>query len=170
MIKCPSCGKSHPENTLFCDDCGAYLLAEGRKRTDPLGIEDVAWMEADFGVVTPLESSTTKPLTVRISVLDSGRQIELPLDKEISIGRLDAATATFPDVDLIPDGGMEKGVSRRHAKITRKGSELFIEDLDSVNGTFLNGKRLTPYLPHALKSEDEIRLGKLVLRVSLGQR
>ena len=167
MIKCPSCGKSHPENTLFCDECGAYLLVEGRKRTDPLGIEDVAWMEADFGVITPLESAATKPLTIRVSILDSGRQIELPLDKEISIGRLDAATATFPDVDLIADGGMERGVSRRHAKITRKGSELFLEDLDSVNGTFLNGKRLTPYLPHALKDEDEIRLGKLVMRIYL---
>jgi hypothetical protein len=165
MIKCPSCGKRHPENTLFCDECGAYLLAEGRKRTDPLAVEDVAWMETDFGVSGSFDDQSAQPLIIRVSVLESGRQIEFPLSKEISIGRLDATTATFPDVDLTTDGALEKGVSRRHAKITRKGAELYLEDLGSVNGTFLNGKRLTPYLPHVLNHRDEIRLGKISMRI-----
>jgi pSer/pThr/pTyr-binding forkhead associated (FHA) protein len=102
-----------------------------------------------------------------VAILGSGRQIEFPLSKEISLGRLDATTATFPDIDLTTDGALEKGVSRRHAKITRKGSELYLEDLGSVNGTFLNGKRLTPYLPHVLSDRDEIRLGKISMRIHL---
>ena len=59
----------------------------------------------------------------------------------------------------------QKGISRRHAKINRKGSELFLKDLGSVNGTLLSGRRLTPYLPHALSDKGEIRMGKLLMRV-----
>jgi hypothetical protein len=167
MIKCASCGKRHPENTLFCDECGAYLMAEGRKRTDPLAVEDVDWMETEFGATGGLESHEVDPLTVRLSILDTGRQIEFTLNKEVSIGRLDPATATFPDIDLTNDEALEKGVSRRHAKITRKGAELYLEDLGSVNGTLLNGKRLTPYLPHALNDKDEIRIGRLLMRIHM---
>jgi pSer/pThr/pTyr-binding forkhead associated (FHA) protein len=165
MIRCPSCSKRHPENTLFCDECGAYLLSEGHKRTDPLLVEDVDWMEASFEATGPLESQGTQPIVVRLAIGESGRQVEFPLTKEVSIGRLDATTATYPDIDLTNDGGLEKGVSRRHAKIARKGSELFLEDLGSVNGTLLNGKRLTPYLPHALRNSDEIRVGRILVRV-----
>jgi pSer/pThr/pTyr-binding forkhead associated (FHA) protein len=102
-----------------------------------------------------------------VAIQDSGRQVEFSLTKEVSIGRLDATTATYPDIDLTTDGGLEKGVSRRHAKITRKGPELYLEDLGSVNGTLLNGKRLTPYLPHVLKDRDEVRIGKLLMHVYL---
>ena len=108
MVRCPSCGKQHPENTLFCGECGAYLLAEGRKRTDPLAIEDVGNL-----VAVP----TARSLTVRLCVQETGREVEFGLTKEVSIGRLDPATATFPDIDLTTDGAMKKGVSRRHAKL-----------------------------------------------------
>jgi pSer/pThr/pTyr-binding forkhead associated (FHA) protein len=56
-------------------------------------------------------------------------------------------------------------VSRRHAKIHQKGTRFFIEDVGSANGTFLNGKRLTPYLPHPLQEGDELQLGKLQMAV-----
>jgi len=167
MVKCPSCGKRHPENTLFCDECGAYLLTEGRKRTDPLAAEEVDWMETEMSTTGLLDNPDAEPLTVRLSIPDSGRQVEFTLTKEISLGRLDPATATFPDIDLTTDGALEKGVSRRHAKITRKGTDLFLEDLGSVNGTLLNGKRLTPYLPHVLADKDEIRVGRLLMRIHL---
>jgi pSer/pThr/pTyr-binding forkhead associated (FHA) protein len=67
---------------------------------------------------------------------------------------------------LTSDGGLKKGVSRRHAKITRRGNKVFIEDLGSMNGTFLNRKKLTPYLPQVLKNGDELQLGGLILQVS----
>lgn len=167
MIKCPSCQKKHPPNTLFCDECGAYLAAEADKRTDPLAVSEVDWMEEQDIAAAPPSPSPDKSTALKLTIRDSGRLVEFPLTKEINIGRLDAASATFPDVDLTVDGGLEKGVSRRHARITRQGEELFIEDLGSVNGTFLNGKRLTPYLPHPLQSGDEIRLGTMVLRVNV---
>ena len=165
MIKCPSCGTEHPENTLFCDECGSYLLGGNQKETDPLAVAEVTWMEREEAIEAPGEGITS-PLGLRLTIPDSERDVEVSLTKEVSIGRLDPASASFPDVDLTSDGGLEKGVSRRHAKITRRGSEVFIEDLGSINGTFLNRKRLTPYFPETLKSGDELQLGKLVLRVS----
>ena len=168
VIKCPSCQKRHPANTLFCDECGAYLAGEKDKHTDPLAMGNVDWMEENQQETPGLSHlNADSPLTLKLTVRDSGRIIEFPLTKEISIGRLDAASATFPDVDLTVDGGLEKGVSRRHARITRQGTDIFIEDLGSVNGTFLNGKRITPYLPHSLQPGDEVRVGRLVLRVSI---
>jgi hypothetical protein len=169
MVKCPSCGKRYPENTLFCDECGAYLLSDERKRTDPLAQEDVDWIETDFGTTRPLVGPSPQPMTMRLYLRESGREVEFTLGKEVSIGRLDPATATFPDIDLTTDGALEKGVSRRHARITRKGAEVFVEDLGSVNGTLLNGKRLTPYLPHVLGNNDEIRVGRLFMSVYIAE-
>jgi pSer/pThr/pTyr-binding forkhead associated (FHA) protein len=62
---------------------------------------------------------------------------------------------------------MEMGVSRRHARIVRRGSQVFLEDLRSLNGTFLNAARLAPELPYPLKEGDQVQLGKLVLIVHL---
>jgi len=165
MIKCPVCQAEHPENTLFCDECGSYLQGGNQKETDPLAAAEVTWMEREE-MIEAAEEGITSPLGLKLTIPDSGRDVEMPLTKEVNIGRLDPASASFPDVDLTSDGGLERGVSRRHAKITRRGSEVFIEDLGSINGTFLNRKKLTPYLPQALKNGDELQLGKLILRVS----
>jgi len=165
MIKCPVCQAEHPENTLFCDECGSYLQEGNQKETDPLAAAEVTWMEREETLEVSGEE-VVSPVSLKLSIPDSGREVELPLTKEVNIGRLDPASASFPDIDLTSDGGLEKGVSRRHAKITRRGNEVFIEDLGSINGTFLNRKKLTPYLPQVLKSGDELQLGKLILRVS----
>ncbi|MEE9490700.1 MAG: FHA domain-containing protein [Dehalococcoidia bacterium] len=168
MIKCPVCQAKYPENTLFCEECGSYLPGGDEAETDPLAVGEITWMEKEeFGSTVEVpEEEVVSPVSLKLSILDSGRDMELSLTKEVNIGRLDPASASFPDIDLTSDGGPTKGVSRRHAKITRRGSEVFIEDLGSINGTFLNRKKLTPYFPQALKSGDELRLGKLTLRVS----
>lgn len=168
MIKCPSCQKSHPENTLFCDECGAYLVVEGDKQTDPLMMESSTWVDREAAMAGASSSRDKHLVTLSILIVDLNRRLEFPLSKELSIGRLDAASATFPDVDLTSYGGLEKGISRRHAKITRLDNEIYIEDLGSVNNTFLNGQRLTPYLQYPLNSGDEIKLGKLALCIRFG--
>jgi hypothetical protein len=164
MIKCPVCQAQHPENTLFCEECGSYLVEDNQKKTDPVAVGEVTWMDRER-TLELAEEEAVSPLSLKLSIPDSGRDVDLPLTKEVTIGRLDPASDCFPEVDLTSDGGLKKGVSRRHAKITRCGNELFIEDLGSMNGTFLNRKKLTPYLPQVLKNGDELQLGKLILRV-----
>jgi hypothetical protein len=165
MIKCPVCQAEHPEKTLFCDKCGSYLLEDRQKTTDPIFVGEVAWMEREEPPEAPEEEGVSLA-SLRLSILGSGRDVDLPLTKEVIIGRLDPTSDCFPEIDLTSDGGLKKGVSRRHAKITRRGNKVFIEDLGSMNGTFLNRKKLTPYLPQVLKNGDELQLGGLILQVS----
>ncbi len=54
-------------------------------------------------------------------------------------------------------------VSRMHARVTRDKEGIYLEDLNSTNGTFKNGLRLQPYEKRRLDKEDEIRLGKVIL-------
>jgi pSer/pThr/pTyr-binding forkhead associated (FHA) protein len=105
-------------------------------------------------------------VSLKLSIPDSGRELELPLTKEVNIGRLDPASNCFPEIDLACQDGLKKGVSRWHAKIIRCRNEVLIEDCGSINGTFLNSKRLAPYFPQALKSGDKLQLGRLILQVS----
>jgi pSer/pThr/pTyr-binding forkhead associated (FHA) protein len=104
---------------------------------------------------------------LRIKVLSSDRQIQLPSGEDVRVGRLDAAHGIFPDIDLTPDGGLEGGVSRRHCKIYEEDGDYFVEDLGSANGTFLDGERLTPYLPHVLEDGDKLQLGRVELEVAI---
>jgi pSer/pThr/pTyr-binding forkhead associated (FHA) protein len=124
-------------------------------RADPWTSEPVA--QAVEEAVAPLH----------VKILPSGRQIQLPSKAEVDIGRLDVAHDILPDVDLTTDGGREGGVSRRHCKIHQRHSNYLVEDVGSANGTFLNGSRLTPYLPHVLKDGDRLQVGRIELQVIL---
>jgi pSer/pThr/pTyr-binding forkhead associated (FHA) protein len=113
----------------------------------------------------PKKTAAQREAVLRIKVLSTDRQVQLPSGEHVHIGRLDAAHGIFPDIDLSLDGGLEGGVSRRHCKIWREGGEYCVEDLGSANGTFLNGERLTPYLPHSLGDGDDLQLGQVRLGV-----
>ncbi|MDI6807613.1 MAG: FHA domain-containing protein [Candidatus Eisenbacteria bacterium] len=60
----------------------------------------------------------------------------------------------------------EEAVSKKHAKITFADGKFYLEDLESSNGTFVNGERLAGRA--ALKDGDVIRLGSVILRFELG--
>jgi pSer/pThr/pTyr-binding forkhead associated (FHA) protein len=92
---------------------------------------------------------------------DANESFKLPpiTSEGYIIGRADAQSAFPPDIDLAPYNGRDRGVSRRHAALTIYGNELHIVDLDSVNGTFVNSKRLVADAPYALRSGDRILLG-----------
>lgn len=70
-----------------------------------------------------------------------------------------------PDLDLTFWGAFHKGVSRLHAKIVREGSALKLVDLNSANGTFINGDQVMPDQPAVICDGDEITFGRLVVRV-----
>lgn len=170
MIECPSCGRKHRPGTLFCSECGVYLPTGGPLRTEPLPEEELPISRANPWASEPAEGAVEVPLIpLRIQVVSTGRQIQLPSTTEVHVGRLDAAHGIFPDLDLTPDGGLEAGVSRRHCKIHQRGSAYLVEDVGSANGTFLGGQRLTPYLPHVLKDGDELQLGRIELEVVIRQ-
>ena len=56
----------------------------------------------------------------------------------------------------------------RHAQITRRDDRYFIEDLNSVNYTFVNKHKIAVGNPFPLQDGDEIRLGRVLLRFKVG--
>ncbi|MFQ5613556.1 MAG: FHA domain-containing protein [Anaerolineae bacterium] len=100
-----------------------------------------------------------RALAIRLKIGES-REVELPLDKDIHIGRADPTEDVFPEIVLIDDS-----ISRRHARILKRDGAIALEDLCSVNGTFLNGERLNPYLPKTLRDGDTVQLGTLLIGV-----
>lgn len=169
MIECPSCGRKHRPGTLFCSECGVYLPTGGRPGTEPIPGRDLpagqarAWGDdSDVG-----DESRQVGRTLQMTVASSGREMQLPPGEDIHLGRLDAAQDIFPDIDLTGDGGLKGGVSRRHCRVFEEDGDYYVEDLGSANGTFLNGERLTPYLPHLLREGDRLQLGRVELKVSV---
>ncbi len=93
--------------------------------------------------------------------------LEATGDEGCVIGRSDSKSSYTPDIDLAGCGALEKGVSRRHAVLVHFRDTVHLLDLDSSNGTFLNGERLKPNAPYALNYGDHIRLGTLNILLAL---
>lgn len=63
------------------------------------------------------------------------------------------------EVDLVLK---DASVSRVHARITNEDGSVYLEDLNSTNGTFQNGLRMQPYEKKKLEEGDEVKFGKVV--------
>jgi pSer/pThr/pTyr-binding forkhead associated (FHA) protein len=112
--------------------------------------------------------SEGEPATDRLSprwltVIDSGRHIALPADKELVLGRFDPNFGIPPDVDLAYEDRGAHTVSRQHARIVGTAGHHVIEDLGSQHGLFVNGLQLRPGPPHQLRLGDRIELGNIQL-------
>lgn len=168
MIECPSCGKTYRLGTLFCTECGTYLPTGKNLRTEPFPMDETPAPRAVAWDREKPETADIAPHPVRIHVLETGREMVLPALPELLLGRLDPRHGIFPHADLTPDRALDLGVSRRHARILQQRGKAYLEDLGSANGTFLNGERLTPYVLYPLPHQAEVQLGRLRLRITIG--
>jgi CRP-like cAMP-binding protein len=97
----------------------------------------------------------------------SGMEFPLAVGSETSIGRRDPVTGIYPDVDLTPIDN-QRSVSRRHAKIYRRGMKFFFgEEIGTMNSTFVNGQRLETGVPAEIRAGDEVRCGVVALRFEI---
>ncbi len=81
------------------------------------------------------------------------------------IGRVDPHTNVQVDLDMTPYGAAELGMSRQHAILLPSSEGLWIVDLDSTNGTWINGLFLQPGMKYRLRSGDRIEFGSLTVQV-----
>jgi serine/threonine-protein kinase len=153
--------------TVFCGFCGGRIAAED-------------YFCAHCGAQQPLAGAGSTPLgagrvTAKL-VLAGTTELEFPafvLQKDSSlVGRSDPQSNNFPEIDLTRFDPQTK-VSRRHARIWRKGEMFLIEDLGSVNGTVLFSRgndtiRLAPHQPRVLENGDRLRLGETMLNFVVG--
>ena len=61
------------------------------------------------------------------------------------------------EVDFVLE---ERSASRLHARILEENGSVYLEYLNSTNGTFKNGLRMKPYEKRRLEKDDELRFGK----------
>ncbi len=113
-------------------------------------------------VASPVQAgSTAGPQLAPYIALSNGVEFPIGDKNEILIGREDPISDIFPDIDLTNFGGEEGGVSRRHARVIRDGDTYLLEDLNSTNYTKLNGVKLIPKIPQAIRDGDHLSFGKV---------
>ena len=95
------------------------------------------------------------PLRLRVLEPAEARGRNYELGDELTVGRASGCQIALPD---------DTYASQLHARIFRRDGEVFIEDLGSTNGTFLNRKKVSA--PVALRKGDRLQIGKTVLEVA----
>jgi hypothetical protein len=161
-------GHENVDGAFFCDHCGAVLedaAVPGARICAVCGQPNApeAAECANCGAALA-DSAAISRATVRLVIPATGASFDLSDLQEAVIGRADPTCDVFPDIDLAPHGGEKDGVSRQHARFRRERDRFTIEDMQSINFTFLNKQRLEANAPTPLKSGDELRLGRIVLR------
>lgn len=193
QVVCPVCGTQAIAGEAYCDNCGASLLTPagstaaypstppfaGPPAPAPATPPPFAGPPAPAppfaglpGATPPYGSPAPTPApagthSARLVVTSSRAELPLPTRDDIILGREDSQSNSYPDVDFNPHGGLEQGVSRRHARITQRGGQFFLEDLNSVNGTLLNQRRIPANSPLPLRSGDHVMLGRLGMTFEL---
>jgi pSer/pThr/pTyr-binding forkhead associated (FHA) protein len=110
----------------------------------------------------PADDQGTPPWRLLLQIGSENRTtLGVSVSDEMLVGREDSRWSRRPEVDLAPFDGMTNGVSREHARILYDDATLYIEDLDSTNGTRINGFQLKPHLRYRLRDGDELEFGRL---------
>jgi hypothetical protein len=144
-VYCPECGFQNPETANYCSRCGALLVREelGQETTQSFTAD-----EANSEATEILEDLGVRgtALVVRSGGGRSGETFH-PTGQRTLIGR-------SPDCDIFLD---DVTVSRRHAVLVQNQGRFSIEDFGSLNGTFVNRKRVDT---GELTDGDEVQIGK----------
>ncbi len=165
-IACARCNSLLEPGASFCPSCGLSL-----SRAAPIGSACPHCAAINLLGAEYCETcGAALPQCLHLIVTNTG--LRLPLfggeQTVIVMGRSDALSGVTPDLDLEPYVGELAGLSRRHARLTLRDGQCWIEDLNSVNWTYLNNQRLSPEQPTPLKNGDLLRLGNVLLTFRTG--
>jgi hypothetical protein len=165
MIECPNCQHENLDGSVFCSECGMQLSG-----LPPIVTKNIP---ADSEPLLPADRKKTASYAkdmdawASLHLIDSGQILPLGDRTEFTLGRVSDAQPIMPDIDLTPYQAYASGVSRLHAVLKREGKRVFVMDLGSSNGTYLNGKRLQPNVDQTLNHGDMLALGKLKIQILL---
>jgi CheY-like chemotaxis protein len=134
------------------------------KHTNYLGDKRFEKPKMQPRMTGPLD--TIIPWVIEFRVVGTPNIIKIRVADEMLMGRPDPKNAIAPEIDLIPYGGHNLGVSRRHALIRTVNNRITIEDLGSANGTFINEHALESGKEYRIRDRDIIRLGHMRLQVN----
>lgn len=118
----------------------------------------------DDAAPLPVEDRRVYPLRLNLTILDTNQVVSVQLSDCLLVGRDSDAQA---DIDFARFDGARFGISRLHAAFLYDGRGLAIEDLNSRNGTRINGYRIEGGKPYPIRNGDELELGFLRVLVHL---
>jgi pSer/pThr/pTyr-binding forkhead associated (FHA) protein len=149
-VHCPECGFVNPEGANYCQKCGAYLGGpkDGDEPTTMTYRVDETGEMQPIDIDEVLEESGAA-LVIRAGGGRAGESFTITEDR-VSIGRSPDAGVFLDDVT----------VSRNHALLVRRRDGFYVDDLGSLNGTYVNRRRIES---HLLADGDEIQVGKYKL-------
>ena len=153
---CPECGFVNPAGANYCQKCGAFLGGEAHDAEEGAsepGETTIAYQLDEAGDLHPVDLEQVVAeggtLIIRSGGGRAGETFELHGD-QTRIGR-------SPDADVFLD---DVTVSRHHALLVRRRDGVYIDDLGSLNGTYINRRRIES---HKLAHGDELQIGKYKL-------
>ena len=147
-MHCPECGFVNTEGANYCQKCGAFL-SDVQQETDDT---TAAWQLDETGDMRPLDPEAVPQegtLVIRAGGGRAGETFQVA-GGQMRIGR-------SPDAEVFLD---DVTVSRNHALLVRRRDGLYIDDLGSLNGTYVNRRRIES---HKLTDGDELQIGKYKL-------
>ena len=149
-VHCPECGFVNAEGANYCQKCGAFLSrSEGGDEPTTM-----TYRVDETGEYQPVDideevAAAGAALVIRSGGGRAGESFTID-EERMSIGRTPDAAVFLDDVT----------VSRNHALLVRRQDGYYIDDLGSLNGTYVNRRRIES---HRLTDGDEIQIGKYKL-------
>lgn len=164
MIICSNCKHANMDGALFCAECGSQLAGKDLI-TQTITTQKFDSTNEHKPRNDMYQAFDGSDAWGSLHLLDTGQVLPLSTRNEFTMGRISEGQPIMPDIDLSPYQAYAAGVSRLHAVIKRDGNRIIFLDLGSANGTYINGKRLTPNAEQVLNHGDIIALGKLKLQI-----
>jgi hypothetical protein len=148
-LHCPECGFINSPGANFCQKCGAHLTVDEEHGDQTT----ITYQVGETGELKPVDlervSAEGGALVIRSGGGRAGESFAIEGERT-TIGRSPDANVFLDDVT----------VSRNHALLVRRRDGLYIDDLGSLNGTYVNRRRIES---HKLEHGDELQVGKYKL-------
>ncbi|HEY1592927.1 MAG TPA: FHA domain-containing protein [Solirubrobacteraceae bacterium] len=148
-LHCPECGFTNGEGASYCSRCGAFL-AQPETQTTPT---TATYRIGETGELEEIELGEVVAGGAALVIRAGGGRAgeSFPLEGErLTVGRR-------PESDIFLD---DVTVSRDHAVLVHRGSDYYLDDCGSLNGTYINRSRIES---HKLTDGDELQIGKYKL-------
>ncbi len=146
---CPECGFANADGANYCQRCGAFIV----QSESPQGATTATYRVGETGELEEIELEDViaggATLVIRAGGGRAGEAFPIDGDR-LTVGRR-------PDSDIFLD---DVTVSRDHAVLVRRGNDYFLDDCGSLNGTYVNRRRIES---HRLADGDELQIGKYKL-------
>ena len=186
LVNCPKCRVEIESDSYYCDQCGVelyicpqcHVFGKGKRCTQcgqPL-------VSAANQVVSPVHPSTSSVNPSASSVSPASSEPEKTMRPGVSVPPLpvrlvcsaagirlglgNGAVIGRRKGDYVSAFASQGYVSGTHARLQKSTSGQWeIVDLDSTNGTFVNGNRLSPNVPAVFSIGDIVRIANLDFKV-----